>query len=105
MENNWIKTNDYYNREVVICDVWSKKITKKRTIYLIDSKELNFMYTFSCGANSEYSFTGSFFNTTIDTLEKAMEYLDKFQKYYFSNSKFNLKKLKESIEINLVDSI
>jgi hypothetical protein len=107
MENIWVKTNDYYNREVVTCDVWSKKLTDKRTIYLMDSKEKNFSYTFSCGANSDYSFSGSFFGTTIDTLEKAMAYLDKFERLWFnysSGSSKSLKELRESIKINLVDS-
>jgi len=106
MKNNWVKTNDYYNREVVTCDVWSKKITAKRTIYLMDSKEKHFTYTFSCGANSDYSFTGCFFETTIDTLEKAMAYLDEFEQYHFnysSASSKSLNELRESIKINLVD--
>jgi hypothetical protein len=98
MENQWVKTNDYYNREVVTCDVWSKKIGAKRTIYLQDSG--NFMYTFSCGASSDYSFTGSFFGTKVKTLQQAMDWLDAFTPLHFSSTRENLsklKKLKESI--------
>ena len=107
MVNNWIKTNDYYNREVVTCDVWSKKLTEKRTIYLMDSKENHFTYTFSCGASSDYSFTGCFFKTTIDTLEKAMAYLNEFEKHHFSystTSRNALKVLRENIKLNLESS-
>ena len=107
----WVKTNDYYNREVVKCDVYTKQITKKRKIHLQDSE--NFTYTFSCGAHSEYSFTGSFFGTTVKTLEQAMEYLDKFaplwllpaeryNPYRFSSDKsprILLQELKDSIKI------
>jgi hypothetical protein len=96
---SWLKTNNYYNREVVICDVWSKKISEKRTIYLQDSKEDYFTYTFSCGAHSQYSFTGCFFGTSIDTLEKAMEWLDKFAELHFLNKINEIKKLRESIKL------
>jgi hypothetical protein len=103
METKWKKTNDYYNREVVTCDVWSKKLTDKRTIYLQDSKENNFMFTFSCGAYSDYSFSGCFFETNVDTLEKAMKYLDEFEKYHFcsttKHSREQLKILKNSINL------
>lgn len=93
MENQWVKTNDYYNREVVTCDVWSKKIGSKRTIYLQDDG--NFTYTFSCGANSDYSFTGSFFNTKVKTLKEAMDWIDKFTPLHFSSTRENNVKLKE----------
>lgn len=102
MEQQWIKTNNYYNREVVTCDVWSKKISGKRTIYLQDTN--NFMYTFSCGASSDYSFTGSFYGTNIKTLKDAMDWIDKFAPLHFStDSKSFLKRkeLRESIQINL----
>lgn len=104
MEQQWIKTNDYYNREVVTCDVWSKKIGAKRTIYLQDGG--NFTYTFSCGANSDYSFTGSFFGTKVKTLQDAMDWIDAFTPLHFSGTRENrikLKELRDSIKINLVD--
>jgi len=102
MEPKWEKTNDYYNREVVTCDVWSKKLTAKQTIYLQDSKENNFMFTFSCGASSDYSFTGCFFETNVDTLEKAINYLNEFERHHFSFSKESRRELKilsESINL------
>ncbi len=98
MEQQWIKTNDYYNREVVTCDVWSKKITAKRTVYLKDGG--NFMYTFSCGASSDYSFTGSFYGTKVKTLQDAMDWLDKFIPLHFSYNGYDLiKKLRASIKL------
>lgn len=97
MKPEWIKTNDYYNREVVTCDVWSKQISKKRTIYLQDKAEgsFRFMYTFSCGASSDFSFSGCFSSTKIDTLDKAKEYLDKFAPLWFSDDYQGIKELKK----------
>lgn len=93
----WVKTNDYYNRAVVKCDVYSIKVTKKRTVYLQDSE--NFNFTFSCGANSDYSFSGCFYGTTIKTLDQAMEYLNKFIPLHFNDNKFDERKeLRESIK-------
>lgn len=71
---NWNKTNDYYNREVITENVWSRKCRRGK-IYVID--KLPFTYTFSCGSNSDYSFTGSFFGCgKITTVEQAMEVID-----------------------------
>lgn len=95
----WNKTNDYYNREVVTCDVWSKVFSSRRAIYVMDSKDKHFMFTFSCGANSDYSFSGSFYQTTISSVEEAMEYLDKFAPLWFSDDFQGLRTLKESINI------
>lgn len=98
MLNNWNKTNDYYDRNHVTCDVWSKQITQKITIYLQDGN--NLMYTFSCGANSDYSFSGSFYNTTVKTLDQAREWLDKFAPLWFDDKAHQQRKaLKQSIEI------
>jgi hypothetical protein len=102
MEHNWVKTNDYYNREVVTCDVWSKKIGAKRTIYLQDGG--CFTYTFSCGANSDYSFTGSFFGTNVKTLQQAMDWIDSFTPLHFLSTRENLEKLeklRKSIKLDL----
>lgn len=71
----WTKTNDYCNREVVKEDVWSRKCRRGK-IYVIDKAP--FTYTFSCGANSEYSHTGCFFGySKITTVERAMEAINK----------------------------
>ncbi|NDW08759.1 hypothetical protein [Dysgonomonas sp. 520] len=70
----WTKTNDYYNREVVKEDVWSRKCRRGR-IYVIDKTP--FTYTFSCGANSDFSHTGCFFrHSKITTVEQAMNVID-----------------------------
>lgn len=98
MKATWIKTNNYYNRDVVSCDVWSKVLSSRRTIYIMDSFDNNFKYTFSCGANSEFSFSGSFFNTTITTLEQAIEFLNKFSPLWFSDDYKGIRELNESIQ-------
>jgi hypothetical protein len=73
-QNVWAKTNDYYNREVVKCDVWSKKFGRGM-VYLMDRE--GFTYTQSMGANSEHSFTGSFYSSTkVKTVQDAMDALD-----------------------------
>lgn len=97
----WTKTNNYYNREVVTCDVYSKKLANGRgVIYLQDSE--HFIYTFSCGASNAYSFTGCFYNTTVKTIEQAQEYLDKFAPLHFMYTRQEeLRTLKQSIEIPL----
>lgn len=98
MELEWQKIEDHiYNKKVVNCDVYVLRITKKRNIYLMDKE--NFSYTFSCGANSEYSFSGSFYGTSITTLEDAKEYLLKFQKSYFRDDYKALRVLRESIRL------
>ena len=96
--SKWVKTNDYYNREVTTCDVWSKRINHKRVIYLQDDKDNHFMFTFSCGATSDFSFSGCFFNTKVETLEQAKDYLDKFEVMWFSSDFKGLKKLQQTIE-------
>ena len=95
--NNWIKTNDYYNRDVVKCDVYSRVISKKRTIYIMDSKDKNFTYTFSFGASSVLSFSVSFYKTNVNTLSDAMDYLDKFCPLWINNDFEGLQELKETI--------
>ena len=99
MKAEWIKTNNYYNREIVKCDVWSKQISKLRTIYLQDSKESSFQFTFSCGASSDFSFTGCFYLTNIDTIEKAKDYLNKFAPLWFSDNFKGIKELKDTIVV------
>lgn len=93
--SKWTKTNDYYNREVVSNDVWSRNIPKGK-LYIIDAE--NFMYTVSRGIDSEHSFTGSFFGTTIKTLKDAMEYLDKFIPLWLNDNFKGLNQLKLTIE-------
>lgn len=79
---NWEKTNNYYNRDVVKCDVWSYKVSKRITIYLMD--EPNYTYTVSAGANSDSSYTGCFFGCAeINTLDKAKEALKRKHPNYF----------------------
>jgi len=71
---NWTKTNDYYNREVVTQDVWSRKCTRGK-IYVINKAP--FTYTFSCGANSDYSFTGCFHGCSkVTSVEIAMKVIN-----------------------------
>ena len=78
----WIKTNDYYNREVVSCDVWSYKVSKRITIYLQD--KLNYTYTVSAGANSDSSYTGCFFgHENIKNLSDAMKAIEDKHPNYF----------------------
>jgi len=83
MKGNWIKTNDYYNREVVTKDVWSCKTKLHRiTVYVIDKP--NFMFTVSAGANSDLSYTGCFFeHPEIKTVQDAIEAIEKKHKSYF----------------------
>ena len=75
----WNKTNDFYNRDVVTCDVWSRTVKRSRgksgKIYVMDKD--NFTYTFSFGVNSEYSMTGCFYECSkIKTIQDAMNALD-----------------------------
>lgn len=87
----WTKTNDYYNRETVNEDVYSRKCRYGK-IFLIDAPS-SFTYTFSCGANSEYSFTGSFLGCPkISNVNQAMDVLDKFAVLWFSDKMFDLNK-------------
>lgn len=73
----WTKTNNYYNKDVVKCDVYSKKFGRG-VVYIQDSKEKHFMHTFSFGANSDYSHGGSFYNCdSINTILDAQNALDK----------------------------
>lgn len=98
MAITWNKTNDYYDRNVVTCDVWSKVYSTRRAIYIMDSKDKHFQYTFSCGANSDYSFTGSFYETNVTTLEQAIEYLNKFAPLWFADNYQGIRELKATIE-------
>ncbi|MBF0648730.1 hypothetical protein IR083_07850 [Dysgonomonas sp. GY75] len=83
---NWIKTNDHYNREVVTQDVWSRKCRRGK-IYVIDKAP--FTYTFSCGANSDYSMTGCFFGCTkIATVEQAMKAIDRIAPVWLNGKGF-----------------
>lgn len=85
----WTKTNDYYNREVVKEDVYSRKCRYGK-IFLIDAPG-SFTYTFSCGANSEYSFTGCFWRyPKISNVNQAMDVLDKLAVLWFSDETFAL---------------
>ncbi|GAB6119606.1 hypothetical protein [Dysgonomonas termitidis] len=82
----WTKTNDYYNREVVKEDVWSRKCRRGK-IYVIDRK--NFTYTFSCGADSDYSFTGCFFGCSkITTVEQAMNVVDQIATLWLNDKSY-----------------
>ena len=82
----WNKTNDYYNRDVVTSDVWSRKCRYGK-IYVIDNKD--FTYTFSCGANSDYSFTGCFFGLSkITTVQQAMSVIDVIAILHFSDKSY-----------------
>lgn len=82
----WTKTNDYYNREIVTQDVWSRKCRRGK-IYVIDGK--HFTYTFSCGANSDYSFTGCFFGCSkITTIEQAMKVIDEIAKLWLNDKSY-----------------
>lgn len=95
MAVEWIKTNNYYNREIITCDVWSKKIGMNKTIYVMDSKEENFRYTFSCGANSENSFSGSMYGLNINNLQEAMNFIDELIPLWFSSNHKKIRELKE----------
>jgi len=82
MKGNWIKTNDYYNREVVTCDVWSCKVCKTITIYVMD--EPNFTFTVSAGASSDSSYTGCFYgHDDIKTVNDAIESIEIKHKNWF----------------------
>lgn len=83
---NWNKTNDHYNREVVTEDVWSRKCRRGK-IYVIDKAP--FTYTFSCGANSDYSFTGCFFGCSkITTAEQAMNVVDQIATLWLNGKSY-----------------
>ena len=78
----WEKTNNYYNPEVVTCDVWSFIVSPKITIYLQD--EPNFTFTVSAGANSNNSYTGCFFgHPEVTNVQDAMEAISKKHPNYF----------------------
>lgn len=82
----WTKTNDYYNREVVTPDVWSRKCRRGK-IYVTDGE--HFTYTFSCGANSDYSFTGCFFGCSkITTVKLAMKVIDEIAKLWLNDKNY-----------------
>lgn len=87
----WTKTNDYYNREVVTCDVWSRPCPRsygKGGMLYVMNKD-SFTYTVSMGANSDYSFTGCFFECTkIKTIEDAMNAIDKLIVLHLSGKSF-----------------
>ena len=75
---NWTKTeNHIYNKEVIKCDVYAKSFGRG-TVYVLDSKDQSFMYICSFGANSDYSFTGSFYKLPVNSIEEAIRALDKF---------------------------
>ena len=81
---NWKKTTDFYNREVVKCDVWSKKFGRGM-VYVQDKG--SFQYSQSMGANSEHSFTGCFYlSTKVKTVQQAMNALDVITPLELSNS-------------------
>ena len=83
----WNKTNDYYNREAVTQDVWSRKCRRGK-IYVID--EAPFSYTFSCGANSDYSFTGCFFGCSkITTIEQAILAIDEIATLWLTGKSYH----------------
>lgn len=94
-QKNWVIDNSYYNSEVVTCNVFCLEINKNRKIYLIDKAP--FTYTFSCGANSEYSFTGSFFKKNVKTVEEAKQWLEKFADAWFSDNQTKVRELDNSI--------
>lgn len=78
----WKKTNNYYNREVVKCDVWSYIVSPRITIYLQDQP--NFMFTVSAGANSDNSYTGCFYgHSEITNVHEAMDAIAKKHPNYF----------------------
>ncbi len=86
MKPQWTKTNDYYNREVVTQDVWSRKCRRGK-IFVIDRP--GFTYTFSCGPNSDYSFTGCFFGCSkITTVQQAMDVIDSIADIHFRGESF-----------------
>ena len=89
----WVLDDTYYNKEVVKCEVYSKKFG--RGIVYIQNQG-SFMFTCSFGNNSDLSHTGSFFGVeTIKTVEDGMKYLDKFVPLWISNNSKEIKKLKE----------
>jgi len=82
MKTEWVKTNDYYNREVVTCDVWSYKVSQNTTIYLMD--EPNFTFTVSAGADSDRSYTGCFYgHPEVTNLSQAMKGIKEKHPNYF----------------------
>ncbi|MDR2005302.1 MAG: hypothetical protein LBQ74_19950 [Prevotella sp.] len=84
---NWTKTNDYYNREAVTQDVWSRKCRRGK-IYVIDKAP--FTYTFSCGVNSDYSFTGCFYGCSkITSVEQAMKVIDDIATRWLNNQEYS----------------
>jgi len=99
MNNQWNKTNNYYNRDVVKCDVYSKPFKAqyiRGTVYVMDEKD--FMFTCSFGANSDYSYTGCFFECTkIKTVTDAMDAIDKIVTLQLNN--------KDKEARNFIDSL
>lgn len=89
MKSNWQKTNDYYNREIVTEDVWSRKYRYGK-LYVID-RPASFTYTFSFGPNSDHSHTGSFYNCSkITNVEDAMNALDEIAPRFFNDEGYKV---------------
>lgn len=71
---DWTLTTEYYNNEVVKCPVYGKSFFNGK-VYIQDDKE-TFSYTCSFGANSESSYSGSFYSYGITSVTDAQRILD-----------------------------
>lgn len=86
---NWTKTeNHIYNKEVIKCDVYAKSFGHG-IVYVMDKED--FTHTFSFGANSDYSFSGSFYTLPVHSIQDAMKALNKFALLYIADKKPKLK--------------
>lgn len=93
ISDGWVLDDSYYNKEVVKCDVYSKKFGRG-TVYI--QNQDSFMFTCSFGANSDLSHSGSFYNVeTIKTVEDGMKYLDEFVPLWISNNRNKIIELKQ----------
>jgi hypothetical protein len=80
----WKKTNDFYNRETVTQDVYSRKY-KWGKIHVINQPSI-FTYTFSFGKNSDYSHTGCLAGySKITTVETALRVIDEIAGLFFED--------------------
>lgn len=94
---SWIDASGkYYNPEVVKCPVWAKEF--KRTgkpviVYLQDAG--SFTFTVSAGANSDYSYTGCFYQSPVKTVEQAQQILDEYIPIWLSQKSCSTSKAGE----------
>lgn len=80
----WVINESYYNRDVVKCQVWQLKVAKNKSVFLQEQE--GFQYTFSFGANSDYSYTGSL--RMVKNIETAKLVLESMVRHLRDENQF-----------------